>query len=176
MIVHVSLWVYFLSACMHVLIFHQRFWVSSRSRGKGDHWSVTPCEALSRWAKETENDWMKMCTFLGSPVTQATCEDLPRDIAGAGASARMPSARTLQWRASSGHAQGLGTGMEASESGPSWHAVVTFHKRVWSRELVIWFWFNVLPLAVLGRIEWDKAAREGFVGGRENNGQIQIYI
>lgn len=48
--------------------------------------------------------------------------------------------------------------------------------RGFEAENVIWFWFNVLPLAVLGRIEWDKAAREGFVGGRENNGQIQIYI
>lgn len=34
----------------------------------------------------------------------------------------------------------------------------------------------MLPLAVLGRTDEDKAAREGFVGGGENNGQIQIIF
>lgn len=65
-------------------------------------------------------------------MTPATCEDLPRDVTGAGAAQCKDSAG----EASSGQAQGLGIGMEADviadlgRSGPSWQAVVTFHKRI----------------------------------------------
>lgn len=49
--------------------------------------------------------------------------------------------------------------------------------RGFGAEKVIWFWFDMLPLTVLGRIEvGDKATREGLVGGSEKNGQIQIVF
>lgn len=49
--------------------------------------------------------------------------------------------------------------------------------RGFGAEKVIWFWYDMLPLTVLGRIEvGDKAAREGLVGGSEKNGQIQIVF
>jgi hypothetical protein len=77
--------------------------------------------------------------------------------------------------AGSGQAQGLGTGIEAdvrADSGEVDQAGMPWlhFTRGFGTENVIWFWFNVLRLAVLGRIEWDKVAREGFVGGSENNG------
>lgn len=104
-------------------------------------------------------------SFPGSWVTQATCEYLARDFTGAGAAqGKNPAAE-----ASSGpgvwHRGWCDRSDDVGRGGPSYHAVVTFHRRLWSRECVR-YCFNVLPLAVLGRPETGHETASEGVSGR----------
>lgn len=109
--VHVNLWLYLFSTCIHTLILHPWLWVSARPRCcsqhkvKGSHLSLTPCGAS--WSGRSRQGLHKNVPMsgrgqqegdknrggelmlwrapsVGSPVTQTACEDWSRDITGTG--------------------------------------------------------------------------------------------